>query len=125
PDNYFAESDESNNETDVKVAITNTSVTVLQSVKPVLTPPPGIALTSPGASNVSGNVQLAASTPVIGGSGVQFLIDGLPFGNVVSGPPYTLPWDTAAVPNGVHWLAAQTADSTGHFNTSPVVMVTV
>ena len=40
PYNYLAESDESNNETDVKLTISGNSVTVLQTVKPVLTPPP-------------------------------------------------------------------------------------
>jgi hypothetical protein len=92
---------------------------------PVLTPPPSITLTSPSLTNLSRTVQLAASTPVTGGSGVQFLVDGLPFGNVVSNAPYTLTWDSTTVPNGTHWLAAQIADSTGHFGTSPVILVAV
>ena len=125
PFDYFAESKKTNNETDVKLSITGNSVTVLQTVQPVLTPPPSITLTSPGPGYLSNTVQLAASTPVTGGSGVQFLVDGLPFGNVVSNAPYTLPWDTTTVLNGAHWLAAQTADSTGHFGTSPVILVTV
>ncbi len=125
PFNYLAESNETNNETDTKVSVTGNSVTVLQTVTPVLTPPPSITLTSPGPGNLSNTVQLAASTPVIGGSGVQFLVDGLPFGNIVSNAPYTLPWDTTTVQDGSHWLAAQIADSTGHYNTSPVILVTV
>jgi hypothetical protein len=125
PFNYLAESNETNNETDTQISVTGNSVTVLQTVTPVLTPPPSITLTSPGPGNLSNTVQLAASTPVTGGSGVQFLVDGLSFGNVVSNAPYTLPWDTTTVLNGSHWLAAQTADSTGHYNTSPVILVTV
>jgi hypothetical protein len=125
PYNYLAESDESNNETDIRLSITGNSVTVLQTVKPILTLPPAVTLTSPGTGVVSGTVQLEASALVPGGSGVQFLVDGLPFGNVVSGPPYTLPWDTTIVSSGAHWLAAQAADSTGHIGTSPVVFVTV
>jgi hypothetical protein len=125
PFNYLAESNETNNETDTKISVTGNSVTVLQTVTPVLTPPPSITLTSPGITNLSGAVQLAASTPVTGGSGVQFLVDGLPFGNIVSNAPYTLPWDTTTGQNGSHWLAAQIADSTGHYNTSPVILVTV
>jgi len=125
PYNYLAESNETNNETDVEVAITGSSVQVLQSVHPVLSIPPQISLISPSAGSVTGMVTLAASTPVAGGSGVQFLVDGLPFGNPVAGPTYTLAWDTGSVPNGTHWLAAQVADATGHFGTAPVVIVTV
>jgi len=125
PYNYLAESNETNNETDVEVAISGSSVQVLQSVHPVLSIPPKILLTSPSAGSVTGMVTLAASTPVTGGSGVQFLVDGLPFGAPVSGPNYTLPWDTGSVHNGTHWLAARVADATGHFGTVPVVIVTV
>jgi hypothetical protein len=122
PDDYFAESDKTNNETDIELAIAGTKVTVLQSVQPKLTQPPAITLNSPAAGSVSGTVQLTASTAA--GSGVQFLLDGLPFGSVVPNPPYNLAWDTTTVPNGSHWLAAQTTDSTGHAGTSPVVLVT-
>jgi len=125
PFNYLAESNETNNETDTKISVNGNSVTVLQSVMPALTPPPSITLAAPGPGNLSNTVQLVASSPVIGGSGVQFLVDGLSFGNVVSNAPYTLPWDTTTVQNGSHWLAAQIADSTGHYNTSPVILVTV
>jgi Bacterial Ig domain/Lysyl oxidase len=122
PDDYFAESDKTNNETDIELAIAGTKVTVLQSVQPKLSQPPAITLNSPAAGNVSGTVQLTASTAA--GSGVQFLLDGLPFGSVVPNPPYNLAWDTTTLPNGSHWLAAQTTDSTGHAGTSPVVLVT-
>ena len=123
PDDYFAESDKTNNETDIELAISGSTVTVLQSVQPKLTQPPAITLTAPGAGTVSGTVQLTANTSAPGG--VQFLVDGLPFGSVVASAPYTLSWATTAVPNGSHWLAAQTTDSTGHAGTSPVVVVTV
>ena len=122
PYNYLAEFDKSNNETDVKVGISGSTVTVLQTVKPVLPPPPAISLTSPGAGTVSGPVLLTASTAV---NGVQFLVDGLAFGNVLSGPPYNLVWDTTTVPAGAHWLAAQTADPTQPIGTSPVIFVNV
>jgi Bacterial Ig domain/Lysyl oxidase len=125
PYNYLAESNETNNETDVEVAIIGSSVQVLQSVHAVLSIPPKISLTSPNAGSVTGVVTLTASTPVVGGSGVQFLVDGLPFGNPVAGPDFTLAWDTGSVPNGTHWLAARVADATGHFGTAPVIIVTV
>jgi len=125
PYDYLAESNKSNNETDVELAISGSSVQVLKTVRPVLSVPPKIWLTSPNAGSVTGVVTLAASTPVAGGSRVQFLVDGLPFGAPVAGPDYTRAWDTGAVPNGIHWLAAQVADATGHFGTAPVVFVTV
>jgi hypothetical protein len=124
PYNYLAESDESNNETDTQLSITGNTVTVLQTVKPVLNPPPAITLSSPLAGSLSGTVQLVASSAAAA-TGVQFLVDGLPFGNPVTTQPYTLSWDTTAVPNGSHWLAAQTADATGRVGTSDVVMTTV
>ena len=123
PDNYLAEGDESNNEMDVEVAIQGNSVTVLQSVRPVLPPPPVVALVSPSVGIISGTVPLTASTAATGG--VQFLVDGLPFGNAVSNAPYTLAWDTTTVPGGQHWLAAQAQDSNGRIGTSPVIFVTV
>ena len=125
PYEYLAEGNETNNETDVEVAITNSSVQVLQVVHPVLSIPPKISLTSPVTDTVTGIVTLAASTPVTGGSSVQFLVDGLPFGNTVPGPDYSVPWDTGSVPNGTHWLSARVADATDHFGTAPVVFVTV
>jgi len=124
PFNYFAESDKTNNETDVQLVIgANNSVTVLQTVAPKLTQPPGIVLTSPTGGAVSGTVQLSASTAASGS--VQYLVDGLPFGAPVSNAPYPLAWNTTGVPNGTHWLAAQVSDSTGRVGTSAVTSVTV
>ena len=125
PYNFLAESDETNNETDTKLSITGNTVTVLQTVKPVLTQPPVIALASPPAGVITGIVQLAVGILPAGVGGVQFLVDGLPFGNVIASPPYTLAWDTTVVPSGAHWLAATAADATGHIGTSPVIQVTV
>ncbi|MGJ0483523.1 MAG: Ig-like domain-containing protein [Methylomicrobium sp.] len=125
PENYLAESDKTNNETDVELTINGNTVQVLRTVTPVLNPPPAITLTSPlSGIFVSGNVTLSAS-PVTT-SGVQYLLDGLPFGPIVSaGPSYNLSWNTTTVPDGVHWLAAQTTDSTGIIGTSSVSVVTV
>jgi hypothetical protein len=124
PDNFFAEKDKTNNETDVKLTISGTSVQILQTVTPTLNNPPGISVTSPaGGATVSKTVQLSA-TPGTSGS-VQFLIDGQNFGGLIPSAPYNATWDTTTVPNGTHWLAAQTTDSTGVVGTSAVVMVTV
>jgi len=123
PNNYLVESDKSNNETDVKLTITGSTVQVMgDPVVPVLNTPPAIAFTPPPF--VSGTVTLAASPATT--NNVQYLVDGLPFGTVVSAAPsYNLSWDTRTVPDGVHWLAAQTTDSTGIIGTSEVASVII
>lgn len=124
PNNFLAESDKSNNETDVKLLISGNTVQALQTVYPVLNPPPTVSLTAPSnGSTVSGTVQLTASTAA--GGVVQFLVDGQLLGGLISSAPYSMSWTSASVPDGSHWLAAQTTDSTGRIGTSPVVMIMV
>jgi len=125
PNNFLAERDKTHNETDVLVKITGSTVQVLGSATPVLMPPPAITLTVPAnGATVSGLVSMSASTGTT--SGVVFLVDGQGFaGNVAVTAPFTASWDSALVPNGIHWLAAQTIDATGVVGTSPVSMVTV
>jgi hypothetical protein len=56
---------------------------------------------------------------------VQFLLNGLALGSPVASP-FTLAWNTATVPDGVHWLAVQTKDpASGRTGTSAVAKVTV
>ncbi len=123
PNNYLAESDKTNNETDVKLTITGNTVQVLgDPIVPVLNTPPAISFTPPAF--VSGIVTLTASPATT--NNVQYLVDGLPYSSVVSAAPsYNLSWDTRSVPDGVHWLAAQTTDSTGIIGTSEVASVIV
>jgi len=125
PNNFLFESDKSNNETDVEVAIHASTVTVLQTVTPVLAPPPNIILTSPAdGAGVSGLVNLTGTTAT--GTAVQFLVDGQALGSPVAAPSYTLSWDTTTVPDGEHWIAAQTTDPVaGRTGTSVVARVTV
>lgn len=126
PNNFLAESDKTNNETDVQMRFSGNTVTVLQIVNPVLPPPPSVTLTAPAnAAQVGGTVSLTATTPSSGGAGMQFLLDGLPFGSLVTGSPYTASWNTTTSANGAHWLAAQYVDSTGRIGTSTVVAVSV
>jgi len=124
PNNYLAETDKTNNETDVELTITGNTVQPLKTLIPVLNAPPSITLNSPSnGTTISGTVQLTANTSTT--SGVQYLIDGQAFGGVASAPPYSASWDTTTVPNGAHWLAAQTTDPTGIIGTSAVALVTV
>ena len=39
--------------------------------------------------------------------------------------PYSLPWNSWTVPDGIHWLAAKTTDANGRTNTSAIATVTV
>jgi hypothetical protein len=124
PNNFLAEADKTNNETDVQISISGGTLSVLKTVTPVLNQPPVIAVTSPGNSaTIAGVVELSATTTMA--AGVQFLIDGQPFGGLVNTSPFSLPWNTTSVQDGSHWIAAQTTDPSGIIGTSPVVLVTV
>jgi hypothetical protein len=124
PNNFLFEADKTNNETDVELTISGNTLTVLKTVVPVINNPPSISLTSPSnGSTVSKTVQLTASTTTV--TGVRYLVDGQPFGGVATTPPYSVSWNTTTVPDGTHWIAAQTTDSTGVTGTSPVTLVTV
>ncbi len=125
PDNYLAESNENNNETDVEFTLTGNSVNVLQNVTPVLPPLPSITLTAPlDGAVLTGVVSLTTTTPVT--TGVQYLLDGFAVGGIVTGgSPYAFSWNTASVPDGTHWLASQTTDANGRTNTSAIARITV
>jgi len=124
PEGFLTESDESNNETDVLVNISGSTVTEIRQAKPALPPPPAISLTSPAdLARVSGTIALQANAAA--GARVQYLLNGQPLGSPVPAP-FTLSWDTTATPDGSNWLAAQTLDpATGRKGTSRVARVTV
>lgn len=124
PDDFLAESDESNNETDVLVRISGNTVTELRRVVPRLPPPPAVTLLAPAnLSEVTGTVSLRAGS--VAGNSVQFLLDGKPLGRRVAAP-FALAWNTSTVPDGVHWLAVQTTDpASGRTGTSAVARVRV
>ncbi len=125
PENFLFESDKSNNETDVLVNISGSTVTELQRVTPVLPPPPVVTMTSPAdLSTLSGSVNLVANPPA-GAATVQFLLNGQALGAPVAAP-YSLAWDTTTTADGVSWLAVQTTDAvSGRTGTSPVARVTL
>src|SRR5262249_35169639 len=124
PNNFLVESDKSNNETDVLVTISGKTVTVHQTMVPVLPPPPGITVSSPLDQTIVSGMTTLAANPA-SGTTVQFLVDGQLLGSPVTSP-YELAWDTTTVVDGSHWIAAQTTDtSSGITGTSPVVRVTV
>ena len=98
------------------------SVTVSNTIAPLT-----VSITSPTAGQqVSGTITVAAATtdplPV---TSVQFALDGLPLGVVVTAAPYTTQWNTVTSLNGSHTLTATATDSGGRTVTSSSVSVTV
>jgi hypothetical protein len=88
------------------------------------TTPPTVNLTSPAnGSTVSGTITLSANaSDNLGLPGVQFQLDRSNLGTLVTGlgPSYSMPWDSTAVANGTHTLAAVATDSAGNTSTSSI-----
>ncbi|MDN5795648.1 MAG: Ig-like domain-containing protein [Intrasporangium sp.] len=125
PYNYFQESDKADNETDVKVRITGSTLETLGTTHPDSTPPPSTLTAPTDGSQVHGTVTLTAATPPAGSQGVQFIVDGQPVGDRVTTGPFGYAWDTTTVTNGTHWVAAQVTDAHGYVGTSAVAEVSV
>jgi hypothetical protein len=91
------------------------------------TTPPAVSLTAPAnGTTVSGTTTLTATASDPGGiAGVQFLLDGASLGAEDTTAPYSLPWDSTAVANGSHALAARARDGSGNTATSSAATVTV
>jgi hypothetical protein len=126
PNNDFAEANESNNETDVKVTVSGSTVTSGEVRRPDSSPPAS-TLTSPTEDAVvKGVAILTATTPVANPAKVEFVLDGHLLGAATgTGNPYTRSWDTTAQLDGTHWLAVRVTDNQGRIGTSPVRAVTV
>ncbi|MGZ4716980.1 MAG: Ig-like domain-containing protein [Acidimicrobiales bacterium] len=98
------------------------SVTVSNLIAPLT-----VAISSPTAGQqVSGTISVSATTtdplPV---TSVQFALDGLPLGVVVTSAPYSTQWNTITSLNGSHTLTATATDSGGRTVVSAPVTVTV
>ena len=124
PYNDIVESDESNNERDVRVRVTGASVTVLETRTPDTTPP-SLSLTSPSNGTVvDGSVSLSATAGA--GQHVEFLVDGESVGSAPqAAAPYSVAWDTTKVTDGEHWVSARTTNAQGRSNSSAVASVIV
>jgi hypothetical protein len=103
--------------TPVTVTVTNTTNTN----------PPTVTITAPvsGAKVSGSNVIISANASSdIGVAGVQFLIDGVNFGNKIATSPYFVSWNSAKSKNGSHSLTAIVSDTAGNQATSGAVIVT-
>ena len=99
----------------------------LQTTPPDPTPP-AVSITAPASgATVSGSAVSisAAASDNVGVVGVQFKLDGANLGPEVITSPYSISWNTAALANGSHTLAAVARDASGNTTTSRDVAVTV
>jgi O-glycosyl hydrolase len=89
--------------------------------------PPTISITSPSpATTLSGTVNVTASaTDNIGVASVQFQLDGVNVGSLITAAPYTYSWDTTKSSNATHTLTAVAKDTAGNSTTSVADSVTV
>jgi hypothetical protein len=90
--------------------------------------PPVVTMTAPAnGATVTGTVTLSANaSDNVGIAGVQFQVDGVNAGGVITGagPSYSYSWDSTTVANGTHTLSAVATDTTGNA-ASASVSVTV
>ncbi len=125
PHNDFVESDESNNEMDVKVTIDGGTVVAGETREPDTTPCTA-RLASPSEGGTRrGVVLLTARTSVGSPARVRYLVDGRVVGRSTGPAPYAVRWRSTGVVDGGHWLAAQVTTRRGRVCTSPVVALTV
>jgi photosystem II stability/assembly factor-like uncharacterized protein len=91
------------------------------------TAPPEAAIEAPpSGATVSGTTNVTAiATDDVAVLGVRFLLDGAALGPEDTAFPFEVPWDTRAVPDGTHDLAARARDAAGRSTLSQTVTVTV
>src|SRR4051812_34546599 len=90
------------------------------------TEPPQVALTSPAPGVVSGSVPLIAQAEDnVAVASVQFLVNGVPLGAPVTGPPFETTWEAGSVANGPYTLSAKATDAAGNQALAAGVQVTV
>jgi hypothetical protein len=86
-----------------------------------------VSISTPAnGATVSGTINVTANaSDNVGVAGVQFQLDGVNAGPVLTTAPYSIPWDTTTASDGAHTLAAIAADAAGNRTTSAPVTVTV
>ncbi len=89
--------------------------------------PPSVAVTAPAnGATVSGTITVTATaSDNIGVAGVQFYLNGSPFGPKLTSAPYSAQWDTRTVGNGSYQWTAMATDAAGNSATSTVVFAQV
>jgi hypothetical protein len=113
--------------TQCTVVLTATK-TVTATFQPIAdTTRPTVSITTPASgATLTGIVTVSATaTDNVGVVGVQFKLDGTNLGAEDTAAPYSVSWNTASVPNGVHTITAVARDAAGNSTTSAAVTVTV
>jgi hypothetical protein len=91
--------------------------------------PPTVAMTSPANGvSLSGNVVVTATATDLvgmGAGGVQFLLDGRPYGAIDRSAPYSTTINTVGLSNSIHTIAAHATDAAGNTATSIPILVIV
>ncbi|MGE5624314.1 MAG: Ig-like domain-containing protein [Bacillota bacterium] len=91
------------------------------------TTPPTVSMTAPvNGATVSKTITISATaSDNVGVTSVQFELDGAALGGKLSSAPYSISWDSTAVANGSHTLAAVASDAAGNHSTATPVTVEV
>ena len=91
------------------------------------TTPPSVSITAPVANaTVSNTITVTATaSDNVGVADVQFQLDGVNLGAVLTSAPYSISWNTTTVANGTHTLTAIAHDTSHNGATSTPVTVTV
>ncbi|MCI0347851.1 MAG: Ig-like domain-containing protein, partial [Acidobacteriales bacterium] len=101
--------------------------TAVPSGPPPDSSPPTVSVLAPasGTTIASLSTLYAVASDDVGVVGVQFFIDGVPFGSEGAGSTFTTTWNTATATNGSHTVTAVARDQVGNLTTSAPVTVTV
>ena len=85
-----------------------------------------VAMSAPSSGSVvSGGAVAVSATASDNVTGVQFQLDGANLGAEDTSAPYSIIWDTTAVPNGSYTLSAIAHDSVGNTGTATQTTVRV
>jgi hypothetical protein len=105
---------------------TSSAVSVTVSNTTGDTTPPTVSITAPAnGATVSGTVSInATASDNVGVTKVEFYVDGA-LKSTDTTSPYSYSWDSTAVANGSHTLAAKAYDAANNIGTSSNVSVTV
>jgi hypothetical protein len=89
--------------------------------------PPTVSMVSPSSgSTVFGTLGVAANaSDNVAVASVQFVLDGVKYGSLITTAPYAFSWNSATVSNGTHTWAAIATDTSGNTATSATVSFTV
>src|SRR5205823_2099739 len=89
--------------------------------------PPVVSVTAPASNaSVSGAITITATaSDNVGVVGVQFQVDGLNLGSEDLTAPYSAPWNTTVLSDGIHTVRAVARDLAGNQTTSAAVSVSV